>query len=72
MYECAIPSNTMNLALFDLCNVVLFIVVLVAAFNMAWHIRFYRTYNNISTTDTSLKVIYFTYSVRVLASKHTM
>ena len=46
MYECSIPSNGMNLAIFDICNAVLFVVVIVAAFNMAWHLRFYTQNNN--------------------------
>ncbi len=44
MHECSIPSNGMNLAIFDLCNIVLFLVVAVATFNMAWHFRFKRNY----------------------------
>jgi hypothetical protein len=31
----------MNLAIFDLCNAILFVIVIVAAYNMAWHLRFY-------------------------------
>ena len=41
VYECSIPSNRMNLAIFDICNAILFVIVVVAAFNMAWHLRFY-------------------------------
>ena len=31
----------MNLIIFDLCNVTLCFIVIVAAFNLIWHIRFY-------------------------------
>ena len=31
----------MNLIIFDLCNVTLCLIVIVAAFNLIWHIRFY-------------------------------
>ena len=57
-HTCSIPSNGMNLIIFDLCNVTLFFIVLVAAFNLIWHIRFYGQTPNtkgIGNTDTSKK-----------------
>ena len=44
----------MNLAIFDLCNAVLFVVVIVAAFNMTWHLRFYAQKNN--NTSNNLEI----------------
>ncbi|TRY73244.1 hypothetical protein TCAL_07398 [Tigriopus californicus] len=40
-HSCSIPSNGMNMIIFDLCNVVLFLIVIDAFFNLFWHYRFY-------------------------------
>ncbi len=45
-HECAIPSNGMNLAIFDLVNLVLLMIFLVAAFSFNWHLRFKRIQND--------------------------
>ena len=40
-HGCSIPSNGMNLIIFDLCNIVLLLIILDALFNLFWHYRFY-------------------------------
>ena len=40
-HSCSIPSNGMNLIIFDLCNVVLLLIIVDASFNLFWHYRFY-------------------------------
>ncbi len=39
VHGCSIPSNGMNLIIFDLCNFVLFLIILDASFNLFWHYR---------------------------------
>ncbi len=39
IHSCSIPSNGMNLIIFDLCNMVLFFIILDATFNLFWHYR---------------------------------
>ena len=38
-HECSIPSSGMNLVIFDLVNIVLFFILIVAGFNVIWHLR---------------------------------
>ena len=38
-HECSIPSSGMNLVIFDLVNIVLFFILIVAGFNIIWHLR---------------------------------
>lgn len=39
-HSCDIPSNAMNMVIFDMVNFVLFVIFIVAAFNLSWHLRF--------------------------------
>ena len=39
-HECTIPSNAMNLVIFDIVNIVLVLILVVAGFNLNWHLRF--------------------------------
>ena len=38
-HECSIPSSGMNLVIFDLVNIVLFLILIAAGFNVIWHLR---------------------------------
>lgn len=40
-HTCSIPSNGMNLIIFDLCNVTLLLILVVAVGSLLWHLRFY-------------------------------
>ena len=41
-HQCSIPSNGVNMVIFDIVNVVLFIILIVAVFNLNWHLKFIR------------------------------
>jgi flagellar basal body-associated protein FliL len=58
----------MNLAIFDLCNVILFVIVVVAAYSMAWHLRFYsskRKAEGESKSNRKVRVQNFINTLRV-------
>ena len=40
VHECAIPSNGLNLVIFDMVNLVLFVILVVVAYNLNYHLKF--------------------------------
>jgi heme/copper-type cytochrome/quinol oxidase subunit 2 len=53
-HECSIPSNGMNMVIFDMCNIVLFMILIVASCNLYWHLRFKRS-TMARTLDSNVK-----------------
>ncbi|TRY62181.1 hypothetical protein TCAL_11511 [Tigriopus californicus] len=45
MHACSITSNGMNIVLFDLCNIVVALILLDGIFNVFWHYRFFCSTN---------------------------
>ena len=60
-HSCSIPSNKMNMFVFDLCNVTLCLIVVMAIFSLVWHVRFYA---RASVTKTFFKVAQYIYGHR--------
>ena len=50
-HECSIPSNMMNMVIFDLVNIVLFLIFVLAAYNLSWH-RQFRRFKTICPLDS--------------------
>lgn len=49
MHACSITSNGMNIVLFDLCNIVVALILLDGIFNVLWHYRFFCSTNTQGT-----------------------
>ena len=45
VHECAIPSNGLNLVIFDMVNLVLFVILVVVAYNLNYHLKFKQPKN---------------------------
>ena len=50
----SIPANRINVVVFDLCNFTLIGIVLSAAFNFMWHLRFYAGASDLESEDVSI------------------
>ena len=51
-HQCSIPSNGINMVIFDIVNLVLFTIFIVAVFNLYWHLRFIRKTNHFQNSDS--------------------
>ena len=62
----AIQANQINVVVFDLCNFTLIGIVLSAAFNFMWHLRFYAGASDLQSDDVSIIKRALRYNTRIL------
>ena len=53
VHECSIPSNGLNMVIFDMVNVVLGLIILVGFYNIYWHWQFRGFHDDLITKKLS-------------------